>query len=175
MLRKIDLVNSGASREELVVFENQQRKEDTYQQRKEDPYQHPPFLPYKLSALDKNTINMTSIQKPSIHYNCHSMYGFSEAVVTRRVMEKVKGERPFVLSRSTFASHGNHSAHWLGDNWSSFEYLANSIPGILNMNLFGVPLVGADICGFNGNSFAELCTRFQTFFTLPNLSSLHLS
>jgi alpha-glucosidase (family GH31 glycosyl hydrolase) len=33
--------------------------------------------------------------------------------------------------------------------------------GILNFNMFGVSMVGADVCGFGGDEIRELCIRWM--------------
>lgn len=36
-----------------------------------------------------------------------------------------------------------------------------SLSGIINFNMFGIPMVGADICGYAGTVDPELCTRWM--------------
>lgn len=73
---------------------------------------------------------------------------------------KVIGKRPLVISRSTFPSHGHYAGHWTGDissNWNDMYY---TIPAIMLFNMYGIPLVGADVCGFGGATSEELCVRW---------------
>jgi alpha-glucosidase (family GH31 glycosyl hydrolase) len=55
---------------------------------------------------------------------------------------------------------GKYGSVWLGDNWSDIKYLESSISGVMMMNIFGIPLAGADICGFIGDTTPELCARW---------------
>jgi len=36
-----------------------------------------------------------------------------------------------------------------------------SVKNVYEYNLFGLPFMGSDLCGFNGNAGAALCTRWH--------------
>ena len=95
------------------------------------------------------------------HYDVHSLYGWSESVVTRHAVEQTLGKRSAIISRSTFASSGRYAGHWLGDNNAYWSDLRVSIIGMMEMDMFGISYVGADICGFFGDSLEELCLRWH--------------
>lgn len=124
--------------------------------------ENPPYVPAVVGGtLSHATICASSQQHISSHYNLHNLYGLSEAIASHHAMVKIRGKRPFVISRSTFSSHGHYAGHWTGDVESTWEQLYYSVPAILLFNMYGIPLVGADICGFTGNTTEELCVRWS--------------
>uniref|UniRef100_A0A8B9J0T4 Lysosomal alpha-glucosidase n=1 Tax=Amazona collaria TaxID=241587 RepID=A0A8B9J0T4_9PSIT len=128
--------------------------------------EHPPYVPGVFGGrLQAGTICASSQQYLSSHYNLHSLYGLTEAIASHDALLRVRGTRPFIISRSTFAGHGRYAGHWTGDVGSDWEQLYYSIPEVLLFNLFGVPLVGADICGFAGDTAEELCVRWTQLGT----------
>ncbi|XP_064476914.1 maltase-glucoamylase-like isoform X2 [Ornithodoros turicata] len=116
------------------------------------------------NRLRDKTICMVGVQgdrNQYRHYDVHNLYGWSQAVATHKVINNVFPERSFVLSRSTYVSSGRYAGHWLGDNLSRWTDMHRSIIGMLEFNMFGIPYVGADICGFFGEPTPELCTRWM--------------
>ncbi|KAM8771117.1 sucrase-isomaltase, intestinal isoform 2-T2 [Rhynchonycteris naso] len=124
---------------------------------------YPPFTPDILDKLMySKTICMDAVQDWGKQYDVHSLYGYSMAIATEKAVQKVfPNKRSFILTRSTFAGSGHYAAHWLGDNTASWEQMEWSITGMLEFSLFGMPLVGADICGFVVDTTEELCRRWM--------------
>lgn len=135
-----------------------------------------PFIPGKWN-LDNMSIslNATHPSDPTlVQYNTHSLFGHTEGKISYDVMTDetllpdLKDKRVFLLSRSTFAGSGQYLNHWLGDNHRTWLDMKTSISGVMNMQMFGIPIVGPDTCGFFGEANQdELCGRWvqlATFF-----------
>jgi alpha-glucosidase (family GH31 glycosyl hydrolase) len=126
-------------------------------------YDFPPFVPHvSQGSLGGKTISMNAYHAGGVlEYNAHNLYGFMEAIATQTALQTARpGQRAFMVTRSTYPGSGVYAAHWTGDNNSTWANLRESIITMNNLALFGIPMVGADICGFLGNTNAELCTRW---------------
>ncbi|KAH9022012.1 glycosyl hydrolases family 31-domain-containing protein [Lactarius pseudohatsudake] len=130
-----------------------------------------------LGDLSAQTIAINATHHGGLtELDSHNLFGHLMSRATHlAVRELHPGKRPFLISRSTFAGSGRWTGHWLGDNWSKWSDLHYSIQGVLQFQLFQIPMVGADACGFIGNTDEELCNRwmqlaaFTPFFRNHNI------
>ncbi|XP_059166951.1 probable maltase-glucoamylase 2 [Physella acuta] len=130
----------------------------------------------KKGRLSDKTICMSTVQGNNdeySHYDVHSLYGWSQSDVTLDAVRNATGERGIVISRSTFPGSGQWVGHWLGDNTSQWKDMFSSIIGLLEFNLFGIPYIGADICGFFDNTTQELCLRWMQLGAFYTFSRNH--
>lgn len=86
---------------------------------------HPPYIPGGVD-LNSGTMSLSGVQYLSRTYNLHNLYGFLETkgkknkrnrkrkftvflnLATNKALEKVRGERSLVISRSTFSGSGKY-------------------------------------------------------------------
>jgi len=120
-------------------------------------------------SMQKDLLNLNKCE----HREWHNLYGMlfhrstGEGLVQRNSGQNV---RPFVLSRSFFASSQRYGAIWTGDNEAKWSHLEIAAPMLLGLNVGALSFVGADVGGFFGNTDAELMTRwmqagaYQPFF-----------
>jgi alpha-glucosidase (family GH31 glycosyl hydrolase) len=109
----------------------------------------------------------------TVLYDSKNIYGWSESVSTHQAIQNATGKRGIVISRSTFPSSGKYTGHWLGDNTARWQDLQTSVIGAQEFNMFGIPYVGSDICGFIGNTNEELCLRWQQMGAFHSFSRNH--
>ncbi|GFO16500.1 sucrase-isomaltase, intestinal-like [Plakobranchus ocellatus] len=127
----------------------------------------PPYVPdvdgsRADGALFDKTICMDGQQYWGRHYDVHSLYAHSMAMQTYRALESVyPGKRPWVMTRSSYAGTGRFATKWQGDNRATWDDMHYSIISLMEFNMFGFPMNGADICGFWLNTTFELCVRWH--------------
>lgn len=133
----------------------------------QDNLNQPPYKPKtKGHRLFERTLCMDAVHwfkgNKHRHYNVHNLYGKAMSQATVNALNALSGgRRSLVMSRSTFLGSGRYVGHWLGDNASRWPDLGHSIVAMLEFGLFGIPLVGADVCGFYDDATEELCLRWM--------------
>lgn len=142
-------------------------------------YENLPYIPgYRMKHSDVETKGVSLNGYSILDKEYHTMHNIRPLLVREQIkivneyLHKT-GRRPFIISRANTFGHGKHSFHWLGDNFSSFNDMKDSISGTFVYNIFGVPMTGADICGFNGNTTDELCARWHVLGAMYPFSRNH--
>lgn len=138
------------------------------------------------------SLNASHPSTNDLQYDTHSLFGHMECKVTHDVLTEgadkladFKDKRQFILSRSTFSGTGQWASHWTGDNHRTFEDMRWSIANLFNFNMFGIPHVGADVCGFfacpndprleclTDDEQQELCGRWMQLATFYPFARQH--
>jgi alpha-glucosidase len=127
-------------------------------------FTNPPYMINNAEGvLPQKTLSTEIIQSNGLaQYDTHNFYGTSMAIVARKALiQRRPTVRPLVITRSTFSGVGAHVGHWLGDNSAGWWWYQISIAQIIEFAaLYQVPMVGADICGFNDNTTETICARW---------------
>ena len=87
----------------------------------------------------------------------HNVFGLLEVRASREGIQAAQPDkRPFVLSRAGYLGSQRYAATWTGDNVSTWEQFAVSIPMSINLGLSGQPFSGPDCGGFQGEATPDL-------------------
>jgi alpha-glucosidase len=99
--------------------------------------------------------------RTATHAEIHNIMGLENARATYEGLLKLRpNERPFVLTRATYAGGQRYGFTWTGDNAATWNHLRLATQMVLNLGVSGIPFVGADVGGFNGSPPPALLTRW---------------
>lgn len=111
--------------------------------------------------------------QPTDHREIHNVWGLNFNRSTYEALTRLRpDERPFVLTRATYAGGQRYAAIWTGDSVSTWSHLKGSIAMLTGMGLSGLPFVGTDVGGFAYTPSPDLYTRWlQTSVFYPFMRS----
>ena len=110
----------------------------------------------------QHRIEMPGFQtRTTDHREIHNVYGMLNSEGTYEGMLAGRpNERPFVMTRASFAGGQRYAVTWTGDNSSTWNHLRMTTPQLLNLGLRGYSMAGADVGGFAGSPPADLLTKW---------------
>lgn len=95
------------------------------------------------------------------HRDAHNLYAL---LMNRSGYEGLRrarpDSRPWIVSRSGWASQQRYAWNWTGDVESTWKALQMTVATVINCGLSGLPFTGSDIGGFSGSPPDELYLRW---------------
>ena len=119
--------------------------------------------PTKTMPLDvQHRIEMPGfLTRTTDHREIHNVYGMLNSEGTNDGMLALRpNERPFVMTRASFAGGQRYAVTWTGDNSATWNHLRQTVPQLINLGLSGFSMAGADVGGFAGSPPPDLLTKW---------------
>jgi len=108
------------------------------------------------------------------HREVHNVYGMENSRATYEGLLRISpDQRPFVLTRATYAGGQRYAATWTGDNSATWNHLRLTTPMLENLGLSGFGMSGADVGGFIGTPTPELLTKWTELATFQPIDRNH--
>ena len=133
-------------------------------------YEDLPYLPGYNEEIGRTNIAAGTINENAILYgtddrkysiyNAKPILSYMQSKMTYNYLRRKRKVRPFIITRSATIGAGKYTGHWLGDNYSNYQYLRNSVDGIFQFMIYGITMTGDDICGFFDDGNKTLCNRW---------------
>ena len=110
--------------------------------------------------LSKSSLNENAILIGNLSvYDAKPLLSYYQGKISYEYLNKNLKKRPFILSRSTTFGSGKHVFHLLDENHKEESNIKESISGIFNFDIFGIPFTGGDICQNIKDTNKDLCLR----------------
>jgi alpha-glucosidase len=112
--------------------------------------------------------------RDATHAEIHNVYGLENARATFEGLRHLRpNDRPFVMTRATYAGGQRYAVTWTGDNSSSWEHLKLSVQQLVNLGLSGFSYAGADVGGFTGGPSPDLLTKWIEIAAFTPVFRIH--
>lgn len=112
--------------------------------------------------------------RAATHAEIHNVYGMENSRATFDGLLKLRpNERPFVLTRASYAGGQRYAFTWTGDNQATWDQLRLATPQLLNLGMSGFGFSGVDIGGYAGNATPDLLTRWTQIHAFAPMMRYH--
>ncbi len=100
-------------------------------------------------------------KRNATHLEIHNVFGMENTRGTFEGQLALRpNERPFTMTRASYAGGQKYAATWTGDNSATWNHLRQTVPQLVNLGLSGFSLAGADVGGFAGSPPPDLLTKW---------------
>ena len=130
-----------------------------------DDMNEPAVFRYPSKTMPLNVLHRIDepgfARRTAPHSEIHNIFGMQNSRATFDGLLALRpDERPYVMTRASFAGGQRYAVTWTGDNSSTWNHLRMTVPQLMNLGISGFSYAGADVGGFAGSPPPDLLTKW---------------